>query len=178
MNIPNILSLFRLFLVPIFTYVLVVKDNFLVAGILLIISGITDCCDGYIARKFNMITNLGKILDPLADKLTQLMTVVCLAIKGYDIMWFFAAFLFIKDLALLIGGLLLYKKIDGMVSSNIFGKLATFIFYVAVIILILFGSFLNEIVKNIIVIGIIISCFVALVAYVFKFFSIRSKKIS
>ncbi|MBQ7954069.1 MAG: CDP-alcohol phosphatidyltransferase family protein, partial [Clostridia bacterium] len=118
MSIPNILSIFRLVLIPFFTYYIVVKDNFLVAGILLVISGVTDYFDGYIARKFNMKTNLGKILDPLADKLTQLIAVICLAIKGYAVMWFLAVFLFLKDLSLLIGGIMLYQKKDGMVPSN------------------------------------------------------------
>ena len=177
MSIPNILSIFRLVLIPFFTYYIVVKDNFLVAGILLVISGITDYFDGYIARKFNMKTNLGKILDPLADKFTQLTAVICLAIKGYAVMWFLAVFLFLKDLSLLIGGIMLYQKKDGMVPSNIFGKFATLVFYVAVVLLTLFGQYFSENVKYIIAVVIVFVCLVAFISYVFKFFSIRSKKI-
>ena len=177
MSIPNILSIFRLLLVPVFTYMIIAKGDFFTAGILLVISGITDCCDGYIARKFNMITNLGKILDPLADKLTQLMTVICLAVKGYDIMWFLAGFLFLKDLALLIGGLMLYKKEDGMVPSSWFGKIATFVFYVAVTFLTLFDPYISDSVKTIITFIIIFVCALALISYIFKFFSLRAKKI-
>lgn len=177
MSIPNLLSIFRILLVPVFTYMFIVKDDFFTAGILLVISGITDYCDGYIARKFNMVTNLGKILDPLADKLTQLMTVLCLAVKGYFIMWFLAGFLFVKDLALLIGGVMLYQKKDGMIPSSWFGKVATFVFYVAVIILTLFDPYISDLVKNIIAIVIIFVCAMALGTYIFKFFSIRAKKI-
>ena len=177
MRIPNILSIFRLVLIPFFTYYIVVKDNFIIAGILLVISGITDYFDGYIARKFNMKTNLGKILDPLADKFTQLIAVICLAVKGYAVMWFLAAFLFLKDLFLLIGGIMLYQKKDGMIPSNLFGKFATLVFYVAVVLLTLFGQFLSENVKYIIAIIIVLVCLVAFISYVFKFFSIRAKKI-
>lgn len=167
----------RIILVPIFTYQFVICDDFFTAGILLVISGITDCCDGFIARKFNMITNLGKILDPLADKLTQVMTVFCLAIKNYPIMWYLFAFLIVKDVLLLIGGIALYKKKDYVVSSNWCGKIATIIFYVAVIFVTLFYPILNELMKSIIAIIIILSCAFALFGYIFKFFSLRSKKI-
>ena len=177
MNIPNLLSIMRIILVPIFTYEFVVCDDFTTAGILLLISGFTDCLDGYIARKFNMITNLGKILDPLADKLTQVMTVFCLATKNYPIMWYLFAFLIVKDILLLIGGIALYKKRDFVVSSNWFGKIATIIFYVAVIFITLFYSVLGETMKSIIAIIIILSCAVALFGYIFKFFSFLAKKI-
>lgn len=177
MSIPNILSIFRLVLIPFFTYSIVVKDNFFVAGILLVISGVTDYFDGYIARKFNMKTNLGKILDPLADKFTQLIAVICLAVKGYEVMWFLAGFLFLKDLFLLIGGIMLYQKKDGMVPSNLFGKFATLVFYVAVCLLTLFEQYLSDNVKYIIAVIVVIVCLAAFISYIFKFFSIRAKKI-
>ena len=177
MNIPNLLSLFRLILVPVFTYQFVVCNNFFNAGILLVISGITDCLDGFIARKFNMITNLGKILDPLADKLTQVMTVFCLAMKDYPVMWYLFAFLIAKDLLLLIGGIAIYKRKEGVVSSNWFGKIATIIFYVAVAILTLFYPFLNETMEIVIAVIIALACLIALFGYFFTFFSKHLKKI-
>ena len=177
MNIPNLLSILRLILVPIFTYEFVVCDDFFTAGILLVISGITDCLDGFIARRFDMITNLGKILDPLADKLTQVMTVFCLAMKDYPIMWYLFAFLIAKDLVLLTGGIFLYKNKEGVVSSNWFGKTATIIFYVAVTIVTLFYPLLSEWMKTSIAIIITMACVVALFGYVFTFFSNHSKKI-
>ncbi len=176
MNIPNLLSLLRLLLIPVFTYEFIVCDDFFTAGILLVVSGITDCCDGYIARKFNMITNLGKILDPLADKLTQVMVVFCLAIKDYPFMWYLFAFLIVKDLALLIGGIALYKKKDGMVSSNWFGKTATIIFYVTVIFVTIFNQYMNEYIKIVVVAVITIACVGALLGYIFTFFTKHLKK--
>ena len=163
MNIPNLLSIFRLVLVPVFTYEFLANDNFVLAGVLLLVSGITDCLDGWIARKFNMITNLGKILDPLADKLTQIMTVLCLAIKGLHMM--------------LIGGITIYRKKEFVVSSNWYGKIATIVFYVAVISMSLFNSVLDATAKNVITGLIIFALVLAFVGYVSYFFSIRAKKI-
>ena len=170
------LSVFRLLLIPFFTYYMVFEKNLVVAGVLLVISGITDYLDGFIARKFNMKTNLGKILDPLADKFTQLFAAICLALYGYSIMWFLAIFLFLKDLLLLIGGIMLYQKKDGMVPSNIFGKIATFVFYVAVVLLTLFEQQIGENIKYFVAFVIVLVCLMAFVSYVFKFFSIRAKK--
>ena len=155
---------------------MVFEKNLVVAGVLLVISGITDYLDGFIARKFNMKTNLGKILDPLADKFTQLFAAICLALYGYSIMWFLAIFLFLKDLLLLIGGIMLYQKKDGMVPSNIFGKIATFVFYVAVVLLTLFEQQIGENIKYFVAFVIVLVCLMAFVSYVFKFFSIRAKK--
>ena len=176
MSIPNILSSFRFLLIPFFSYYMVFEKHMVVAGVLLVISGITDYFDGFIARKFNMKTKLGKILDPLADKFTQLFTAICLALCGYSIMWFLAVFLFLKDLVLLIGGIMLYQKKDGMVPSNMFGKIATFVFYVSVVILTLFEQQLGENIKYFVVFAILFVCLLAFVSYVFKFFSIRAKK--
>ena len=171
------LSIFRLLLIPFFTYYMVFEKNMVIAGVLLVISGVTDYFDGFIARKFNMKTKLGKILDPLADKFTQLFAAICLAIYGYSIMWFLAVFLFLKDLLLLIGGIMLYQKKDGMVPSNMFGKVATFVFYVAVVVLTLFEHQLGENIKYVVAFAILFVCLLAFVSYVFKFFSIRAKKI-
>ena len=78
LTIPNIMSFFRLVLIPIIVYLYVVKNSYLWTIILLLISGATDIVDGFIARKFNMISNFGKAIDPIADKLTQLALLCCL----------------------------------------------------------------------------------------------------
>ena len=70
-TIPNILSFFRICLLPVIVWLYGVENNYVWAGYILILSGVTDMADGYIARHFHMISNLGKILDPIADKLTQ-----------------------------------------------------------------------------------------------------------
>ena len=78
LTIPNLLSLFRLCLIPVFMWIYCVEKNYLWTGIILIISGLTDTVDGFVARHFNMISDLGKILDPVADKLTQAAMLFCL----------------------------------------------------------------------------------------------------
>ena len=77
-TIPNLLSLFRVVLLPFYLY-LVAQHSFYLAGVIIAISGLTDFLDGFIARRFNQITELGKILDPVADKLTQLFLILSMA---------------------------------------------------------------------------------------------------
>ena len=77
-TIPNILSFFRLILIPVLIWSYVVKKNYAATGWILLLSGLTDIADGFIARRFHMISKLGKILDPVADKLTQATMLFCL----------------------------------------------------------------------------------------------------
>ena len=77
-TIPNILSVFRLLLLPVIVYTYMNQKDYVLTGILLLISGLTDLLDGYIARTFNMMSDLGKILDPVADKATQAVVLLCL----------------------------------------------------------------------------------------------------
>ena len=78
LTIPNLLSFFRLCLIPVFMWLYCVEEKFLWTGILLVVSGVTDTVDGFVARHFNMISDLGKVLDPIADKLTQAARLFCL----------------------------------------------------------------------------------------------------
>lgn len=114
-------------------------NGYILAAIIVIISGITDAADGFIARHFNMITDLGKALDPLADKLTQAAVVVCLVIRYNEIWWAIAALfilIVIKELTLLVMALLFLKKGQDLGGAKWFGKSATIVFYVLVIVLI------------------------------------------
>ena len=77
-TIPNILSIFRLLLLPVIVYTYMNQKDYVLTGVLLLVSGITDLLDGYIARTFHMISDLGKILDPVADKATQAVVLLCL----------------------------------------------------------------------------------------------------
>ena len=80
-TIPNLLSFFRLCLIPVMIWSYCVKEKPLLTGEILLLSGLTDLADGYIARRFHMISNLGKILDPVADKLTQAAMLICLFVR-------------------------------------------------------------------------------------------------
>ncbi|MEG1142419.1 MAG: CDP-diacylglycerol--glycerol-3-phosphate 3-phosphatidyltransferase, partial [Clostridia bacterium] len=80
MNLPNKLTLFRIFLIPVFILVMLfnVQNKFLIACIIFIVASITDAMDGYIARKYKLVTDFGKFMDPLADKLLVISALICM----------------------------------------------------------------------------------------------------
>ena len=131
-NIPNILTIIRFILVP-FIYTSVINKHFLTALIIFTISAITDILDGFIARKFNYITDIGKLMDPLADKLTQISLLLALSFLKILPWWIFAV-VFIKELVLVISASVLYSKKDVVVYSKWYGKLATTLFYLAIVV--------------------------------------------
>ncbi len=130
LTIPNLLSVIRIVIVPFFAYYFI-KGQTYPAIALLILSGISDCLDGFIARKFNQITEIGKILDPFADKITQVTVALCLAIRFPAICPFLILFL-VKELSMLVCGIYLIghkKRKPG--ASLWFGKVATVMFYIS-----------------------------------------------
>ena len=108
LTIPNALSVVRILLIPLFAY-LYFKGHYAFAAIVLTVSGLTDVVDGFIARTFNMISTLGKILDPFADKLTQLVVVLCLAIRHNILIPLLVVF-YAKELLMLSGSAKLLKS--------------------------------------------------------------------
>lgn len=134
-NVPNILTISRFILIP-FIVLSIVFDRYVLCLIFLILSGLTDILDGHIARKYNLITDFGKLIDPLADKTTQLSILITLSIKtnsaGQTIVptWILLI-IFIKELLMISGASFLYGK-DLVVSSKWYGKLATVFFYIAI----------------------------------------------
>ena len=128
-NVPNILTVIRFLLIPPIV-ITITNEQFILALILLILSGITDVLDGAIARKFNLVTNFGKLVDPLADKTTQTAILVTLAIKGIIPFWILAIVI-VKEFAMIAGASFLYGK-ELVVSSKWYGKLATVLFYIAI----------------------------------------------
>lgn len=128
-QIPNILTVARFLLIPFIIYY-IATDQFILALIFLIISGLTDVLDGWIARKFNFITNFGKLIDPLADKATQIAVLLCLAFKEIIPYWIIIVVV-IKEATMIAGASFLYGK-QLVVSSRWFGKLSTVLFYVAI----------------------------------------------
>lgn len=139
MTIPNLLSLFRLALIPVYIIIYLKATepiHYTIAGSILAVSCLTDLIDGKIARHFHMISTVGKILDPLADKLTQFTLMVCLAVK-YPIIWTIAGLFFVKEIFQLIAGLIFLRK-GKMLSGALFsGKLCTTVLFVSLILLVL-----------------------------------------
>ncbi|NLG80945.1 MAG: CDP-diacylglycerol--glycerol-3-phosphate 3-phosphatidyltransferase [Bacilli bacterium] len=135
MNIPNILTIFRLILVPVFVlvYFSSLTYNLYLALIVFVVAGFTDVIDGYIARKYNLITKLGQVLDPFADKIMQLTVLACFTIDKHLPVLFIVIY-GIKEMTMIIGGFLLYtKKEKVIIPANIYGKIATILFYIAII---------------------------------------------
>ena len=125
-TIPNLLSVLRILVIAPFAYFFL-HDELLWAVVMLAFSGLSDLFDGMIARKFNQITELGKMLDPLADKLTQGTIAICLAVKHPLLIPILAIFV-LKELGMLIGGCVLLKKKKRPCAAKWFGKVATFLF--------------------------------------------------
>jgi cardiolipin synthase len=123
-TIPNILSLFRLLLIPVF-FVLLIFGHFGWALVLIAVSSITDFVDGYIARHFNQVTRLGQLLDPAADRLFILSTLVGLGWVGVLPWWFIAAIV-ARDVLLLVLGIVLANHRFGPLPVHHLGKMGTF----------------------------------------------------
>lgn len=129
-HVPNILTIIRFLLIPIII-ILAFQNNYVGTMIILTISGITDILDGYIARKFNFITDFGKLMDPLADKATQVTLLAVLTIQKIIPIWIIAVVL-LKEFIMVSGASFLYGK-ELVVSSKWYGKLSTVLFYIAIV---------------------------------------------
>ena len=136
-TIPNFLSLVRLLMIPVIVRLYCVEQRYREAVLVILLSGITDIADGIIARKFNMVSDFGKILDPVADKLTQVTLIACL-ISKYDLMIPLIIEFVVRELIMLVLGYITIRKHDRVNSSQWFGKLTTVMLYAVMMILILF----------------------------------------
>lgn len=137
-HVPNILSVCRILLIPVIVYS-IVSGNYLLALIIFTISSLTDIVDGYIARNFDAVTNVGKLLDPLSDKLTQISLIASLVwadvISGWILM-----VLLIKEFIMIAGAAFLYGK-SVVVYSKWYGKLATVLIYFSIVVSLLCRQF-------------------------------------
>ena len=138
-NIPNILTIIRFILIP-FIFMSVIFHHYLIGLVIFTISAITDILDGYIARKYNYITDIGKLIDPLADKLTQIFLLLALSILNI-LPWWILAIVFVKECVMVISASFLYKRKDVVVYSKWYGKMATTLFYLAIIFSLIINQF-------------------------------------
>lgn len=138
-TIPNLLSLFRLALIPLYVAIYLnarSSADYYLAAAILAVSCLTDLIDGQIARRFNMISTVGKVLDPLADKITQFTMVICLTFK-YPILWSLVVLFFIKEIFQLIAGLLRLRKGKMLKGAQITGKICTTVLFISLILLVM-----------------------------------------
>lgn len=132
-TIPNILSFFRLCLIPLFVWLYVVKKEYFYTAGVLILSAITDVVDGFIARRYDLVTHVGRILDPIADKLTQMAMMACLA-QRYIYLLIPLLTLILKELVCGVFGLIMIKRTGDTINARWYGKIATVLLYLMMIV--------------------------------------------
>lgn len=128
LTIPNLLSVVRILMVPLIVWLYCTKQAYGWTVVVLLLSGATDIIDGWIARKFNMISDLGKVLDPVADKLTQGVTLLIL-ITRFPLMLLPLILLLVKETIMAITGLIVIKKTGHVLGAVWHGKVTTFLLY-------------------------------------------------
>ncbi len=164
-HIPNILSTLRILMAVGFA-IFFFNHMYVESLVIYVIAFITDLLDGYLARKYNWISDVGKVLDPLADKLMLICALVCFCLNAW-VPWAMAAVVVLKELLMIIGGAWLYKK-KVVVYADFFGKFATGMFNVAIVLTFLKNALNWEWlgISNLVVLSIAIICaIIALVHY-------------
>ena len=179
-HIPNILSVIRILLV--FVFVVVFFSDFnghiVVALLVFLLAGATDVVDGYLARRNNWISNLGKILDPFADKLMQCTVLLCLWIKNIIPLWFVIPF-FAKELFTLIIGFIVIKRRSVVIVSKWYGKLTVCLFYGTIVASVIWQDFFAEhaVLGVLIFIPAVVFAIASLAAYIRHYASLKNEEI-
>lgn len=174
LTIPNFLSLLRLLMIPLIVWLYCVQHNRCAAAVTVLLSGITDIADGMIARRFRMVSDFGKILDPLADKLTQGALMVCLlSVHGW-MLWLLVLFI-IKEMVMGITGLVVIRKKNMVNSAQWFGKVTTVVLYAVMILLFLFPN-ISETTANVMILICAAVVLISLVKYLLFYVSLLSDK--
>lgn len=163
LTIPNLLSFFRLCLIPVFMWLYCVERNYLWTGIILIISGLTDTVDGIIAREFNMISDLGKVLDPIADKVTQAAMLFCLLTR-FPLMIAPLALMVVKEFFMGVTGLLVIQKTGKVFGADWHGKVNTWLLY-AMMIIHVFWYNIPDVVSKVLIGICVVMMLISLVLY-------------
>ena len=176
LKIPNLLSLCRLVLIPVYIIIYLNADSnedYLLAAMILAVSCLTDLIDGKIARHFNLISNLGKLLDPLADKATQFTLILCLSIRYPSIIILIGIFV-IKESFQLIAGSILLRKGRMLKGAQLTGKVCTTVLFISLILIVMIPS-LSEDIVNIIVAIDSVFMVIAFVDYIYVYYHKKNK---
>lgn len=152
-TVPNLLTYLRFVLVIPFV-ILFLNEKYLLSAICIGLSGISDCLDGFFARRLNQVTPLGKILDPIADKITLISVMFCMVFYAPNVIPILIV-LIAKDVIMLMGGVSLLRRRITPPAAEWFGKLATIVFYFAVCIIIFLKAVVNY--ENILIDDILLS---------------------
>lgn len=171
MNIPNLLTMLRFLLIPVFVYFFFSPYPYSIeiAVAVFVLSGITDTLDGYIARRFNQITRLGIVLDPLVDKLMLLTVLISVTISNNIPLWIIGV-VALKELLMIIGGISLFNENNEVIPANIFGKISTLLSYLAILAVLFELPF-----SRIILYSYVAATILALITYLNAFIAIRGQ---
>lgn len=175
-TIPNLLSLFRLVLIPVYITIYMNAEktaDYFIAAMILAVSCLTDLIDGKIARHFNMISTLGKILDPLADKATQFALILCLALK-HPILWYLVGLFVVKESFQVIAGGVNLKRGKMLKGALISGKICTTVLFISLILMVMIPG-LDEKAVVILTIVDIVFMLIAFANYLFTYFRRENK---
>jgi len=156
----------RLLLIPLFVYFALYNypyNNLIAAAVVFIVAGATDVMDGYIARKFNAISDFGKLYDPLVDKLFQITAVICLYIIGILDAWIIYFIVFKEGCMLIVGSILYLKKV--VVHSHWYGKAATSVFYAAIFVMLITED-INETLTLVLLCTVVASAVLSAIGYI------------
>lgn len=142
MNVPNILTILRMFMVPLFLFCFFsgMENKMAISFTIVLLAGVTDFLDGYIARRYKLITKFGIAMDPLADKMMLVAVLLSLTVKQVLPPWILIV-VAVKECTLILGALLLHRHHEIVIPANRIGKAATITFYVAVLAIALKTSF-------------------------------------
>lgn len=138
LTIPNLISVIRILLIYPFT-VYILSDDYIKSGLVLALSGASDLLDGFIARNFNQVSKLGRMLDPIADKLTLMSVMLCVGLKFEEIK-LFVVVLIVKEVLMILASAFLLKKHKVPPEAKWYGKIATVWFYFSAIVIIVLKS--------------------------------------
>ena len=170
MNLPNKITVFRIFMIPFFVACMLIKEipyNEIIAGVIFIIAALSDLIDGKIARHYNLVTNFGKFMDPLADKLLVQSALICFMAKGLLPAWIVIVIL---SREFIISGFRLVAADKGIViAAGIWGKLKTvFQMVMSVMLIFHFTHPLWQLLEQILIWGSLILTIVSLADYIVK----------
>lgn len=155
MNVPIFLTLCRFAMIPLFI-AFFVNDQIMIAFGILLLAGLTDILDGYIARRTKQVTQLGKMLDPLADKLMMMVAVLSLVIASY-IPWEAAIAMFVREIGMIVSSAIFYLRGKKPVPANLMGKATTVLYFFAIFFIVMQFSFATVFLWGVIVIAFITS---------------------
>ena len=175
-TVPNLLSLFRLVLIPVYVYIYLNATEtyqYVIAGTIMAVSCLTDMVDGKIARKYNMITNVGKVLDPLADKVTQFTLTICLSLR-YPVLYPVLALFLIKEIFQLVVAVIHLFKGKILPGALMAGKVCTTVLFISLIALVLFPDMSAVLVDGIAIVDTIFLA-ISFISYILAYFGKNTK---